>query len=87
MTRDEYINSLSLDELRAVVREFWGWIREDCCPKDDNADFPCDGEQDYVRSMGALYLPFSPDKCNKCYDSDQEGCEVKYAVWKFRKDK
>ncbi len=76
MTKEEYINSLSVDELRAIAREFYEWFNDDGCPICDN-DAPCpcgktDEEQDEIRcrdDQGVQAL---------------NGCWLKYYVWRYR---
>ena len=85
ISKENYINTLLIEELRAIVSEFYEWHNEYKCPFGENSEFPCDEK-----------LRFEEDKkagCKEgefgdyyCPNESQEGCWVKFYVWKFRQN-
>ena len=79
MTPEEYINSLSVEEMRYVLRQFWDWWNNEGCPWIATGDdYECGAEAD----------EFGDRQCAESVDTEeQNGCWLKYYVWKFRKNK
>lgn len=78
MTKQEYINSLSVDELRAIAGEFYHWCGDDGCPMTHDKDFPCaEGRGD--DEIFARNCQWDEG------EQAESGCWLKYYVWKFRK--
>ncbi len=76
MTQEEYINSLTIEELRYVVNQFWDWVGNDGCPIANEA-----ADKDYICE--------EENKINECWDFQEQqlGCWVKYYVWKYHNSK
>ena len=63
----EFVESLTVEELRAVAMEFWHWGDfENGCPKHQHPEYPC-GRRDGGECDG--------------YGDSQLGCWVKYYAW------
>lgn len=80
MTRDEYIASLTMDELRAVARFFWDWWNVGGCPKLRDSAFLCCEEAEFKKQGEDFDI-------DACPNDSGEGCEIEYAVWLFRNNK
>ena len=76
MTPEEYINSLTVDEMRYVLLKFWDWYGNDGCPWSDDKEYDCGAEKD---EFGERECAF--ETC------EQTGCWLKYYVWLYRKNK
>lgn len=76
MTPEEYIATLSVDEMRYVLGCFWDWVENDGCPWSNDKEYDCDAEEN----------EFGVRECveDGCY---QLGCWLKYYVWQYRKNK
>ena len=75
MTKEEYIDSLTPDEMRSVIRQFWDWRNNNGCPmtEDGNDNFDC--KKDFPQGWD--------EECDDDY-FDQTGCWVRYYVWQYR---
>ena len=83
ISKKNYIDTLLIEELRAVVSEFYEWCSEFKCPFAENPDFPCDEKLQFEedKAKGKEEGEFGDYYCN---NDSQWGCWVKYYVWKFR---
>jgi len=84
MTKQEFIDSLSIDELKAVVSEFYYWYDENGCPKEQHSEYPCEGETEFYKKKAAGMI--EADAQFDCgFDcGDSFGCWAEYYVWKLR---
>ena len=72
-SKKEFIDSLTVDELKAVASQFWEVYEEDSCPAMKDNYYFC------------KYMPDNGDWLNCGHWCD--GCLVRYFVWKFRQTK
>ena len=76
MTPEEYINSLTVDEMRYVLLRFWTWFGNEGCPWSDDKEYDCGADEN---EFGERECAFEP--------CEQTGCWLKYYVWLYRKKK
>ena len=72
MTPEEYINTLTVDEMRYVILQFWDWYSGEGCPATCYPKYKCHRE--------------NTDDCDEEREV-LDGCWVRYYVWKFHKNK
>lgn len=76
MTKEEYINTLTPDEMRSVIRQCWEWSNENGCPMSEGGDDSFDCKRDFPQGW-----------CEECDEDirEQYGCWVMFYVWKYRR--
>ena len=82
---DDFVNSLSVDELKEVVKQFCDWSNEEDCPRSFDSAFPCDWskEKDFPQRDDVEKTFDEWDRAD-CPFGDK-GCWAQYYVWRFRK--
>ncbi len=65
MTDEEYIDSLTLDDLKAIATGFLPWTRAGQCPIDYEPKYPCRYSRDPEYNPKTAYYecPYSQSRC------------------------
>ena len=87
MTKQEFIDSLTAEELQMLVGEFFDWQNWDTCPYRVDSNFPCYGKQEFEKDKQDGEVEGEFDSLFDCPNDSQEGCWAEYYVWRYRQKK
>ena len=76
MTPEEYIKSLTVDEMRFALLQCWDWRNDNGCPMSEGGDDSFDCKKDFPQGWD--------EECDEDW-RDQYGCWIMFYVWTCRK--
>lgn len=76
MTQEEYIKSLTVEEMRFALLQCWNWRNDNGCPMTEGGDDSFDCKRDFPEGWA--------DECDEDY-REQCGCWVWFYVWQYRR--